>query len=184
MREEKIIVLDYLSNGYPGMRKIEPIVQAIGFNYFNLLELVADDKIKIKEKDVLRLDDSEKIKYIRRKLFEKDLTNFARGHLEEVIKIIINSREKDFVDLFNNATKISIRMHKLELLPSIGKKHIQLILKERKKPFTSFDDIKKRIGITGEINRIIARRVIEELKGDQKYYLFVPHLPDTNRKSF
>ena len=53
MREEKIIVLDYLSNGYPGMRKIEPILQVIGFNYFNLLELVAGDNATIKEKDIL-----------------------------------------------------------------------------------------------------------------------------------
>ena len=43
-REEKAIVLDFLSNGYafenePGFRKT-PIAQAIGANYFVLLELI------------------------------------------------------------------------------------------------------------------------------------------------
>lgn len=172
MKEEKIIVLDYLPNGYPGMRKIEPIVQAIGFNYFNLLELVAKNEMKVK--DIVKISDTEKVRYIRRKLLEKDLTNFGRNNLEEIIKDIVKFREKDFVDFFNKATKISIRMHKLELLQSIGKKHIQIILRERRKPFTSFEDIRKRIGITIEIEGIIAKRIIEELKGEQKYYLFVP----------
>lgn len=172
MKEEKIIVLDYLPNGYPGMRKIEPIVQAIGFNYFNLLELVAKNEMKVK--DIVKISDTEKVRYIRRKLLEKDLTNFGRNNLEEIIREIVKFREKDFVDFFNKATKISIRMHKLELLQSIGKKHIQIILRERRKPFTSFEDIRKRIGITIEIEGIIAKRIIEELKGEQKYYLFVP----------
>jgi len=175
MREEKVIVLDYLPNGYAGMKKIEPIIISIGFNHFTLLELVAKKDVKIKEE--IGIDDKEKIKYIRRKLKEKDLTNFARNNLEEVIKEIVRAREKDFVDFFNKATRISIRMHKLELLPSIGKKHVGIILKERKKPFTSFEDLKKRVGITVEIEQIIAKRIIEELKGKEKYYLFVHHFP-------
>ncbi|RLG13898.1 DUF655 domain-containing protein, partial [Candidatus Pacearchaeota archaeon] len=107
MREEKVIVLDYLPNGYAGMKKIEPIIISIGFNHFTLLELVAKKDVKIKEE--IGIDDKEKIKYIRRKLKEKDLTNFARNNLEEVIKEIVKAREKDFVDFFNKATRISIR---------------------------------------------------------------------------
>ena len=48
MREEKVIVLDYLPNGYAGMKKIEPIIISIGFNHFTLLELVAKKDVKIK----------------------------------------------------------------------------------------------------------------------------------------
>ena len=104
--------------------------------------------------------------------------------MEEIIKIIVASKEKEFVELFNKAGKISIRMHKLELLPGIGKKHIQIILRERRTPFVSFEDIKKRVGITVDLTRIIARRIIEELKGGQKYYLFVPQFQDTSNRKY
>jgi len=170
MIEEKVIVLDYLPNGYPNMKKIEPIAQVVGYN-FTLLELSPKKELEVGE--VVRLDDKEKIKYIRRKLKEKDLTNFARNNLYENIRKIIKERENYFVDFFNKSTKISIRMHQLELIPGIGKKHVRAILKERKKPFESFEDIKKRIGFTVEIDELIARRVMRELKGDEKYYLFV-----------
>jgi putative nucleotide binding protein len=180
MIEEKVIVLDYLPNGYPGMKKIEPIAQAIGY-HFTLLELSPNKELKVGE--IVKLDDKEKIKYIRRKLKEKDLTNFARNNLHESIRRIVKEREEYFVNFFNKSTKISIRMHQLELIPSLGKKHVQIILKERKKPFESFEDIKKRIGTGVEIDELIARRIIKELKGDEKYYLFVPH-PKSLLKKF
>lgn len=175
MREEKVIVLDYLPQGYASMRKMEPIIQAIGVNHFALLELIANKKVELNEE--IRIDDKEKIIYIRRKLKESELTNFAKSHLEETLKKIVKSKEEEFIKFFNTSTRISIRMHKLELLPSIGKKHVGTILSERKNPFTSFDDLKKRVGITVEIEQMIAKRIIEELKGGEKYYLFVPHFP-------
>ncbi len=175
MREEKVIVLDYLPQGYAGMRKMEPIIQAIGIDHFTLLELVAAKEVKLNEE--IRINDKEKIVYIRRKLKENELTNFAKSHLEETIKKIVKSKEKEFIKFFNTSTRISIRMHKLELLPNIGKKHVSLILSERKNPFISFDDLKKRVGITIEIEQMLAKRIIEELKGKEKYYLFVSHFP-------
>ncbi|RLJ00321.1 MAG: DUF655 domain-containing protein [Candidatus Aenigmatarchaeota archaeon] len=175
MREEKVIVLDYLPQGYAGMKKMEPIIQGLGVNYFALLELVATKEVKLNEE--VKINDKEKVIYIRRKLKESELTNFAKSHLEETIKKIVKSKEEEFIKFFNTSTRISIRMHKLELLPSIGKKHVGLILSERKKPFESFDDLKKRVGITVEIEQMLAKRIIEELKGEEKYYLFVPHFP-------
>ena len=174
MKEEKIIILDYLPNGYPGMKKIEPIAQVIGYN-FTLLEITPNKEVSVGE--VINIEDKEKIKYVRRKLKEKDLTNFARNNLLDIIKRIVKEREKFFVEFFNKAKRITIRMHQLELLPSLGKKHAQIILKERKKPFESFDDIRERARITIEIEDIIAKRIIKELEGEEKYYLFVSYFP-------
>lgn len=176
MKEDEVIVLDYLHKGYTGMKKIEPILQTIGTSYFTLLELVPEKEAELGE--IIKLSDTSRVKYIRRKLKESDLTNFARNNLEPSTKKIVKLKESYFVDFFNKATKISIRMHKLELIPNIGKKHVQIILGERKKkPFESFDDLKKRAGITVEIEGLIAKRIIEELKGNEKYSLFVNHFP-------
>jgi putative nucleotide binding protein len=175
MRERKILVLDYLPNGYPGMKKIEPIIQGIGLNHFALLELVSG--VKVSPGDEVLLSDEETVKGIRRKLQEKDLTNFAKSHLEDRLAEIIKKREPEFVSFFNRATRLSIRTHQLELLPGIGKKHIQVILKERKNPFTSFEDIKKRVGMTVEIERLIAKRIVLELRGEEKNNLFIAQKP-------
>ena len=54
--------------------------------------------------------------------------------------------EKRFVDIFNNAGPLNIRQHALELLPGIGKKHLEAILKARnEKKFESFADIPSRV---------------------------------------
>lgn len=176
MREKKVIILDYLPNGYPGMRKIEPIAQAIGFSQFTLLELTVGKDIK--QRETIDLSNAEIAKGIRRKLQEKDLTNYAKGHLEEYIAEIVKARESEFVTFFNRATRLSIRTHQLELLPGIGKKHIQIILKERRIPFKSFEDIKKRTGMTVEIEKLIAKRIALEIKGDEKNNLFIPKRMD------
>jgi len=176
MREKKVIILDYLPNGYPGMRKIEPIAQAVGFNHFTLLELGVAKEVK--NGDTVDLGDTAIVAGIRRKLQEKDLTNYAKGHVEEYIAQVVKARESEFVTFFNRATRLSIRTHQLELLPGIGKKHIQIILKERRNSFKSFEDIKKRTGMTVEIEKIIAKRIAEEMKGGEKNNLFVPKRMD------
>jgi len=172
MREKKVIILDYLPNGYSGMRKIEPIAQVIGFNHFTLLELTVTKTVA--NGDNIDLGNTEIIAGIRRKLQEKELTNYAKGQLENYIAQIVKSRESEFVTFFNKATRLSIRTHQLELLPGIGKKHIQIILKERRVPFKSFDDIKKRTGMTVEIEKLIAKRIAQEIAGDEKNNLFLP----------
>ncbi|MGC9310476.1 MAG: DUF655 domain-containing protein [Candidatus Aenigmatarchaeota archaeon] len=175
MREKRVIVLDYLPNGYPGMRKIEPIAQTIGKNHFTMLELVVNKDVKPGDEIELKEEDTEVA--IRRKIQEKDLTNFAKSHLEEQIANIVRLREAEFVSFFNRATRLSIRTHQLELLPGIGKKHIQIILNERKNPFTSFEDIKQRVNMTVEIEKIIAKRIVEELRGSEKNNLFIVQKP-------
>ena len=170
-KEKEIVVLDYLSRGYPGMKKIEPIIQGIGTKKYTLLELTGQKPVKIKE--VINLED--KSFRIRRRLAANQLTNFAKNNLKEVVEELVEKNEEDIIKIINSAGKITIRMHKLELLPGVGKKNIQNFLKERaKKPFESFQDINKRVSSIPDIKKAVVKRILIELeKGKaEKYHLF------------
>jgi len=94
--------------------------------------------------------------------------------LERLIENIVKEREKEFVNFFNKCGPISTRLHTLEILPGIGKKHMWDIINERKiKPFESFEDIKKRIALIPDPKQSIIKRIFEELEEKDKYKLFV-----------
>jgi putative nucleotide binding protein len=64
-------------------------------------------------------------------------------------------------------------MHSLELIPGIGKRLMfQIIEKREQMPFKSYDDIRKHVNISDPV-KLITRRIILELKGKEKYNLFV-----------
>ena len=82
-------------------------------------------------------------------------------------------------------------MHKLELIPGIGKKHTQMILEEREKePFKNFEDLKERVPLLGDPVDMLAKRVRLELdtttvkRGKSKYYMFtqVPSRHPANKR--
>lgn len=175
-KDEYIIVLDFLAHGKSGDRKAEPLVQAVGEKFFNLLEIVIKDDIKVKPKDRIYIgaEKREEVKYIRSRIRYRDLTNFAKTELEDVIKEVIEKDEKRFVNFFNRAGPITTRLHSLELLPGIGKKHMWEIIKNRKqKQFEDFSDLRKRVAMLPEPKNMIVKRVIEELEGKDRYRLFV-----------
>jgi putative nucleotide binding protein len=59
-------------------------------------------------------------------------------------------------------------------LPGIGKKHVIDIMDERRrKPFESFADIIQRAKLTHP-DKIVIKRIIQELGGNEKYYVFTP----------
>ena len=79
-----------------------------------------------------------------------------------------------FVDFFNKAQPISTRMHQLELLPGVGKKHMWEILEQRKeKPFESFEDIKKRVKLMPDPEKVIIKRILLETEGKEKHKIFI-----------
>jgi putative nucleotide binding protein len=96
--------------------------------------------------------------------------------IEDAIIALIDNNEDRFVDFYNNATPITTRLHKLELLPGVGKKYLWDIIKQRKsRPFTSFEDISERVKIS-DPRKAIVRRILIELKStEEKYYLFLSH---------
>jgi len=78
------------------------------------------------------------------------------------------------VDFFNKAQPMSTRMHALELLPGVGKKHMWEILDARKEStFESFEDIKKRVKLLSDPKKAIMSRILNEISGKEKHFLFV-----------
>lgn len=175
-KDEFLIVLDFLQTGKPDDRRSEPVIQGIGEKYFSLLEVVLKDGVASKSKDKLYIGEGkrEQVKYIRSKISFSDLTSYAKDVLEEVINEIVTKEEKRFVDFFNKSSSLTTRMHSLELLPGIGKKHLWNIIAERKKKqFETFEEIKQRIPMVGDPKKMIIRRITDELQEKDRHQLFV-----------
>jgi putative nucleotide binding protein len=176
MKDDYIIVLDFLARGHADSRRAEPIVQGVGNNFLSLLEVVIKTDVVIKPGDLVYIGEGkrENVKYIKGRIKYDHLTGFAKKELEDVIDKIIDHDEKRFVNFFNVAGPVSTRLHSLELLPGIGKKHMWSIIGERrKKKFESFEDLKTRVEMLPDPKRMIKRRIIEELKESDRHRLFV-----------
>jgi len=175
-KEEKAIVLDFLPHGYPLEGRMIPIAQAIGANFFTLLQLVPRKGIKLQLKQEVYIgpEKRDEISYILGRLPKEKMTETAKIELQDFISKVVGEREQKFVEFFNKAEPINTRLHQLELLPGFGKKHMQAVLTERQKgPFKNFEDIKKRIKNIPDPKKTIEKRLIEELTGESKYRLFV-----------
>ena len=175
-KEEYAIVLDYLPNGYPLERKMIPIVQAIGEKNLTLLELVPrrGTNFEIGERVYIGEGKRDKVYYILGRLSSEKISESAKTQLEEFIKKIVKERENEFVTFFNKSEAINKRVHQLEFLPGLGKKHMQDILKQREeKPFESFEDIRKRIPNLPDPEKAVERRIFKELVDKERYNLFV-----------
>lgn len=177
MMEEYGYVLDFMPLGRPDDVRREPVTYLLGEKFFTLLEAVVKENEKLSggEKVYLGREQSlrQKIERIKDRVDYNSLTGSARAELPNVIAQIVASREKDFVDFINRCGPITLRQHQLELLPGIGKKHLTEMLGEREKAkFESLADITKRIPHMPEFVHVIVERVILEMKGGERYYLF------------
>ena len=184
--EEHALVIDFLPYGKAADVKKEPIAQVVGEAHFTLLEVVPkpNTSMMVGERVYVGKDAREKIDHIKGRISYFELTSAAKVELERAIMRILESREKEFVEFFNRCGPVTIRLHQLELLPGIGKKHLHDILKEReKKPFESFADISARIPLLPDPKKILVQRVLEELQGGSKYYLLTrpPYQPREGR---
>ena len=175
-KEENAVVLDYLPYGYPLEKKMMPIAQALGIKNFTLLQLIPRRGIKLEVGETVYIGEGKRpeIYYIFGRMKREKLTESAKSQLQEVIAKIVEEREKQFIEFFNKADAINKRVHQIELLPGMGKKHMNEIIKQREeKPFESFEDLKNRIPNLPDPKKSIERRFIEEILEKQKYYLFV-----------
>jgi putative nucleotide binding protein len=174
-KEEQAIILDYLPYGYPLEKKMMPLAQAMGTNHFTLLELVPRKGIKLESKEIVYIGEGkrDKVYYILGRLKFDKITESAKKILEEFIGNKIQEDEKKHLEFFNTAQAINTRLHQFELLPGFGKKHTLAIVSERKKkPFESFEDLKKRVSNLPDPKTAIVKRVISEIAGEERYRLF------------
>ncbi len=179
-KEEIAIVLDFLPNGYHyderPMYMKTPIAQAIGKEHFVLLELVPKKGIHLQPYEEVYIGDGkrDKIHHIVGKINLGKLTATAMSGLEFVIKDIIKKNDKRFVEFFNKAQPLSTRMHQLELLPGLGKKHMWQIIEAREeKPFEGFADLKNRVKLMPDPEKTVIKRILQELEGAEKHKIFV-----------
>jgi putative nucleotide binding protein len=176
MKEEFAIVLEYLPNGYPLEKKMIPIAQAVGEKNLVLLELVPRRGIalEIGEKVYIGEGQRDKIYYILGRLQREKLTEAAKEQLKEFVRVIIKTKEKEFINFFNQSEAINKRIHQIELLPGLGKKHMKEILKQRQeKEFESFEEMKLRIANLPDPEKAIEKRIIQELTSLERYNLFI-----------
>jgi len=180
VKEEYAIVLDFLPNGHPFDTKPAylktPIAQAIGKEHFILLELVPKKGIFLQPLEEVYTGEGkrDKIHHIFGKINYDVLTQTAKNELEHVLKELVEKYEPRFIEFFNKAGPINMRRHQMELLPGIGKKHMWELLEQRKeKEFMDFNDIKNRVKLLPDPEKVVIRRIISELKGEDKYRIFV-----------
>lgn len=181
VRDAYSVVLDFLPQGnvldkHPHHRN-SPLIQAVGTKYFTLLEIVPARGISVKIGERIYIEQSfspgTQPFRIDDKVLWQDLTSVARDNLTSTLRELVKEKERVFVEFFNQASSINIRLHMLSLLPGIGEKTLGIILSERKKQkFMSFEDIAARTKITDPVG-VIVERIITEMMGGERYYLFV-----------
>jgi len=169
------VVLDVLPRGRPDddrpQHQTEPLGFAIGVDEFRLYELTLSEGSDVSFGDEIDLAEFGRVTEVG---FE-DLPSGPRQELEYAVEDIVEADEQRFVDFFNDAQPITLRLHQLNLLPGIGKKLRNSILDERKrKPFESFEDLTDRVSGLHNPREVLIERIQEELREeDLKYRTFV-----------
>ncbi|PSP93303.1 DUF655 domain-containing protein [Halobacteriales archaeon QS_4_62_28] len=171
------VVLDFLPHGKsdddrPQYQK-QPLAYAVGIEDFRLYEIVVGEDRDVAFSDRIDVHDPD---FERVSAVEyEDLPSGAQSELEYAVEDLVESEEQRFVDFYNEAQPITLRLHQLNLLPGIGKKLRNSILDERKrKPFESFDEVEERVSGLHNSEEVLVERILEELQEDDlKYRTFV-----------
>lgn len=178
---EYAVVLDYLPHGRadddrPQYQK-PSLAYALGESDFRLVELTLgeDADVGIGDRVVIEPPDERESVDRLRDIEYGDLSNSAVSELDYVVEELVEREERRFVDFYNDAQPITLRLHQLNLLPGIGKKLRNNVLEQRKrKPFESFAELEERVSGLHNPKEVLVDRIIEELRDDDlKYKTFV-----------
>lgn len=176
-----VVILDYFPRGRVGDDRPQyqksPLAYAVGVQNFGLYELTIEDDADLSIGDEIPLDSPDEQAQIA-DAYDADyeaLSSNAQSELEYAIEDIIDADERRFVDFYNDAQPITLRLHQLNLLPGIGEKLRNNILDERKRqPFETFDDLKERVSGLHDPKELLRKRIVEEMtEEDTKYRIFV-----------
>ncbi|OYV07823.1 MAG: putative nucleotide binding protein [Methanosaeta sp. ASP1-2] len=184
-REEVARVLDYLPYGRaPDSRSFQkqPLVQSVGETNFVLMEMTPKEGVVPAAGTRVYIGGGSRdvIDHVNRRIDYSELSNSAKLELSYEIASIVLDNEARFIRYFNEAGPITTRMHALELLPGIGKKLMWAVLNERKKgPFKSFADLTERVKGLHNPEKLISKRVEDELMDDRIKYRVFTTMPRT-----
>jgi putative nucleotide binding protein len=184
-REEVARVLDYLPYGRaPDSRSFQkqPLVQAVGETNFVLMEMTPKEGVVPAAGTRVYIGSGSRdvIDHVNRRIDYSELSNSAKLELSYEITSIVLDNEARFIRYFNEAGPITTRMHALELLPGIGKKLMWAVLNERKKgAFKSFADLTERVKGLHNPEKLISKRVEDELMDDRIKYRVFTTMPRT-----
>jgi putative nucleotide binding protein len=184
-KEDFAYILDYLHYGRSDdnrpMYQKKPLAQGVGEKHFVLMEMTPKENVIPKAQDRVYIGEGDRpvIDHVKRRIVYNELTHGAQMELAPVIEKIVLADENSFLSFFNDAYPITTRLHMLELLPGIGKKLMWGIIDERKKgKFTSFQNLVERVKGLHAPEKLIANRVMDELKDDNiKYRIFTTPMP-------
>ena len=179
-RETHVHILDYLPYGHPEdsrpVYQKKPLVQAVGEAKFVLMELSPKkDKIPaVYERVYIGEGERDVIDHVIKRLRYTELTQTAKVELPYILEKMVKEDEERFIRAFNEAKPITTRLHTLDLMPGIGKKLMWAIVEEREKgEFSGFEDLTKRVKGLHHPEKIIAKRIEEEIMEENtKYKIF------------
>jgi len=174
-------VLDQFPRGRPDddrpAYRRSPVVQALRVSDFRLFEAALDGETEAAAEIGIgdRVDLEAPFIERARRIDYDDLSGGGQSELEYAVAAIVEADEERFVDHFNEAQPITLRLHQLDLLPGIGKKLRNSILDERKRqPFESFEELEDRVDGLHDAGETLVERILEELREeDLKYRSFV-----------
>jgi len=173
------VLLDFFPNGRSegGRYGRQPTGFALETETFGLYEIVFEDGTDstIGDEVVVEPPDARTGTKRVREVEYGDLSGGAQSELEYVVEELIEDEEDRFVEFFNEAGPITLRLHQLNLLPGIGDKLRENIVDGRKRqPFADFDDMEDRVSGLHDPRSVLAERIVEEIsEDDMKYYLLV-----------
>lgn len=166
----------------PKMRRDFPhdvtYAHLVGEDHFALLEVTLKKgvSVEIGERLYVGLGTREKVDKIVRRIRYEDLQPQGRDNLKIVVRKIVEQQESRFVKWINETGPVTLKLHSLELLRGVGKKKVHEVLEERKKkPFSSYEDVKQRVGL--DLVELITDRILREIAGEDPYYLFASPPP-------
>lgn len=179
--DEYAVVLDHLPYGRPDddrpQHQKPEIAYAVGEDAFDLFELTLAEGADVSIGDRLVVVPEADRDVVRRyrEIDHEDLSRGAEQELEYVVEEIIDRHSQRFLDYFNDAQPLTLRLHQLNVLPGIGEKLRNDMLDSRKYdgPFESFEDLEERISGLHNPKQTVVDRVMEELtEEDIKYRAF------------